>query len=295
MSAAMGISEGANKYMSKTLMLRRMLRNKFFVIGFVVTAFILLVTIFSPLIVRFDPTANSLPERLMAPDGLGRGGHIFGTDALGRDVFTRLLIGGRSSLSIAFTIVFLQMAIGAVLGIVAGYAGGVWDTVIMRICDIFLALPNIILAVAIIAVLGTSTVNLIVVLTLSGWVPYCKVIRNNVRVLTRQEFVYASKTAGGSHFWIMRNDLLPNITTPLIVLASQKIGLTILIEASLSFLNLGIQPPTPSWGNMIADGRQYLATCPWLVFAPGIALMFTALAFNFLGDGLRDVLDPKSL
>jgi peptide/nickel transport system permease protein len=272
-----------------------MRKNRFFVIGAIVMVVIILSTFLAPLYIQFDPIKNSLRERLLPPSfSKGLKGHVFGTDALGRDVFTRLLIGGRYSFTLALSIVFLQMVIGTSLGILAGYVKRT-DTVIMRICDIFLALPNIVLAIAVIAVLGTSTTNLIVVLTISGWVPYCRVIRNNVMVLKRLEFTQASKAFGASHFWIMKEDLFPNVTTPLIVLISQRVGLTILIEASLSFLNLGIQPPIPSWGNMIADGRQYLATCPWLCFAPGIALMFTALAFNFLGDGLRDVLDPKTL
>jgi peptide/nickel transport system permease protein len=272
-----------------------MRRNRFFVIGIIVTVVLILSTFLAPLYIQFNPIRNSLRERLMPPEfSRGLKGHILGTDALGRDVFTRLVIGGRYSFTLALSIVLLQTIIGTSLGILAGYVER-FDTVIMRICDMFLALPNIVLAIAVIAVLGTSTMNLIIVLTISGWVPYCRVIRNNVLVLKKHEFVQASKAFGGSHLWIMKEDLFPNVTTPLIVLLSQRIGMTILIEASLSFLNLGIQPPIPSWGNMIADGRQYLATCPWLCFAPGIALMFTALAFNFLGDGLRDVLDPKTL
>ena len=281
--------------MERALVLNRMRKNRFFVIGFTVVVLLISSTFLAPLYTQFDPIRNSLRDRLLPPDlSQGFKGHIFGTDALGRDVFTRLVIGGRYSFSLALTIVALQMIIGTSLGILSGYVER-FDTIIMRICDTFLALPNIVLAIAVIAVLGTSLVNLVIVMTISGWVPYCKVIRNNVNVLKKFEFVQVSKAFGASHFWIMKEDLFPNVTTPLIVLISQRIGAMILTEAALSFLNLGIQPPIPSWGNMISDGRQYLATCPWLCFAPGIALMFTALGFNFLGDGFRDVLDPKTL
>ena len=189
--------------------------------------------------------------------------------------------------------VALQVVVGTILGILAGYFGGIVDAIIMRACEVFLAIPNLILAIAIMAILGPSLVNLIAVLTFSGWVNCCKVTRNNVRVIKNQEFVKASRALGAGGFHIMFRQIFPNVTTHIIILASQRIGMTIIIEAALSFLQLGIQPPTPSWGNMIAAGRMYMTTQPWLVFAPGIALMIAALAFNFLGDGIRDVLDPK--
>lgn len=281
--------------MDKRVILNRMRKNPFFMVGSIAAVIVLLLTLFSPLFVQFDPTANSLAERFIAPEFLSKGlqGHILGTDQLGRDVFTRLLIGGRYSLAIAFIVVALQVVVGSILGILAGYFGGVVDAVIMRACDVFLAIPNLILAIAVMAILGTSLVNLVAVLTFSGWVNCCKVTRNNVRVIKNQEFVKASRALGASGSHIMFRQIFPNVTTHIIILASQRIGMTIIIEAALSFLQLGIQPPTPSWGNMIAAGRQYMTTQPWLVFAPGIALMFAALAFNFLGDGIRDVLDPK--
>jgi peptide/nickel transport system permease protein len=163
----------------------------------------------------------------------------------------------------------------------------------MRTCDVFLAIPNLILAIAVMAVLGPNTFNLVMVLTFSGWVQLCKVIRNNVMVIKKQEFVQASKALGAKGFHIMFRQIFPNVTTNMLIIGSQRFGITILLESTLSFLNLGVQPPAPSWGNMISAGRQYLATQSWVVLAPGFALMLTVLAFNFLGDGLRDVLDPK--
>ena len=283
--------------MNKDILFRRMRRNPFFVVGFTLALGVLLICFFSPLFVVYDAEMSSLSERMMAPEWFAKGfeGHILGTDQLGRDVLTRLLTGGTASLLIAAAAVLLQVLVGSILGIIAGYVGGIADKIIMRACDVFLAFPNIILAIAVMAVMGTSVLNLIAVLTISGWVRYCKVVRNNVMVVKKQEFVSASKVLGASNFHIMFKQILPNVTTPIIILASSRFGNAILVEATLSFLNLGIPAPTPSWGNMIADGRSYLATCPWLVLAPGIALMITVLAFNFLGDGLRDVLDPKKV
>lgn len=277
--------------MNKKLILTRMRHNKFFVLGFIVGVAVLLIIILGPLFTTYDSQASSLAERLQPPSAA----HIFGTDQLGRDIFTRLIEGGRYSLLIAFISVFLQMLIGTVLGLLAGYIGGVLDSIIMRACDVVLAIPNLILAIAVMAVLGPSTFNLILVLTVSGWVRECKVTRNNVMVIKKLEFVHASRVLGANNLSIMFKQIFPNCTTPLLVMASGRIGSVILAEAALSFLNMGIPAPTPSWGNMISDGRQYLSTCPWMVFAPGVALMLTILAFNFLGDGLRDVLDPKRI
>lgn len=281
--------------MDKKLMLKRMWKSKFFMVGFSVATFIIIISILAPFIVRFDPVANSLAERLVAPEWFSKGmnGHIFGTDEMGRDVFTRLLVGSRHSLAIAAIVVFFAVIIGTILGIISGYFGGIIDTIIMRICDVFLAVPNMIMAIVVMAIMGPSISNLIVVLILTGWVQYCKLTRNNVLVIKNMEFVHASKVLGASQWSIMFKQIFPNVTTQLLILLSQQFGFTILLEAALSFLSLGIQPPTPSWGNMISNGRKYIATSPWLSFAPGGALMLIVLAFNFLGDGLRDVLDPK--
>ena len=276
-------------------MLQRMIKNKFFLIGSILAFIIVLFSIFSPLIIRFDPIAISLTGKLTPPEGFSRGldSHILGTDQMGRDIFARLLIGSRYSLIIATLVVFIAGFIGVSLGIIAGYTGKAVDAVIMRICDVFLSVPNIVLAISVMAILGTNMRNLVAVLIASSWVQYCRITRNNVLVIKNMEFVQASKVMGSSTLKIMFHQIFPNITTPMLIALSQQFGHTILTEAALSFLNLGIQPPIPSWGNMIANGRSYLVTYPWMVFAPGIALMVTVLAFNFLGDGLRDVLDPK--
>ena len=283
--------------MNKKILFSRMLKSKFFMVGAVVAIFIILMSVFSPVIVKFNPITNSLRERLIPPQYLSQGltGHVFGTDDFGRDIFSRLLLGSRYSLFIAAVVVSAAALLGTILGALSGYLGGAVDMVIMRLCDIMMAIPNLVLAIAVMAILGPNMFNLVIVLIVTSWVQYCKVIRNNVMVCKHAEFVKASQALGASNFHIMFRQIFPNVTTPLIILISQQFGWTILTEASLSFLSLGIQPPTPSWGNMIADGRNYLITNPWMVFAPGVALMITVLAFNFLGDGLRDVLDPKKI
>ena len=276
--------------MDKKIIFKRMLKSKFFMVGAITAIIIVLMSIFAPVIAQFDPIANNLPERLLPP---GQMGHLLGTDEAGRDIFSRLLIGSRYSLFIAAVSVTGAGILGTILGCIAGYFGGIADTIIMRACDVMMAIPNLVLAIAVMAILGPNMFNLIIVMIITTWVQYCKVTRNNVLVVKSQEFVKASKVMGATHGHIMFKQIFPNVTTQLIILISQQFGWTILQEAALSFLSLGVQPPTPSWGNMIADGRNFLITHPWLVFAPGIALMITVLAFNFLGDGLRDVLDPK--
>jgi peptide/nickel transport system permease protein len=281
--------------MDKKIILKRMRHSPFFVIGAIVGIFVVLVVVIMPHLLQWDPTQQSLIDKFIPPQGLSDGlkGHILGTDQLGRDVFTRLLQGGQISLIIALVVVILQNVIGVVLGIISGYFGGIVDSIVMRICDILLAIPLLVLAIAVIAVVGPSIPNLIMVMTVTNWVYICKVIRNDVRVYRRKEFVLASRAFGGSNPHIMFKQIFPNITTNLIIIASQNFGGCLLIEASLSFLNLGVQAPDPAWGNMINVGRGYLTTQPWLAIAPGIALMLIVLSLNFLGDGLRDVLDPK--
>ena len=280
--------------MDRKIIINRMKHNPFFLIGMLVIIFLILVCFLSPLYVQFDPTKSDVTNKFQAPDfSQGLAGHILGTDNMGRDVFTRLVVGGRISLTIAFVVVALQISIGLVLGLVSGYFGGFVDVVVMRLCEIVLSIPQLILAIAIMSVMGASMGNLIFVMVFGGWVHVCKVTRNNVRVLKGQEFVHASIVLGAKNPHIIFTQILPNVLTQIFIVGSQRFGEAILTEASLSFLNLGITAPNPAWGNMIAAGRTYMATYPWMVIAPGIALMLAVLSFNFLGDGLRAVLDPK--
>lgn len=279
--------------MSRQELWRRIKHSKFFIIGAVLVLIIILLSLFANVIAPFDPLKQTLRSRLKAPTGEWNN-YIFGGDALGRDIFSRLLVGSQVSLRISFTVVILTALIGTVLGIVAGYFGGWVDTVIMRISDIQVSIPPMVLAIAVMAVLGNSTGNLIGVLVFTRWVQYARVVRGNVMSFRNTDFIRASTVLGSSKVRIMFTQILPNVLTSLIIVMSQEFGRTIMTESSLSFLGLGVPPPAPSWGVMIAEGREYLSTAPWVVVVPAAALAIAVLAFNFLGDGVRDVLDPKN-
>ena len=280
--------------MDKKIILNRMKHNPFFIIGATIIVLLLLICFLSPLYIQFDTTVSDLANKFQAPDlSAGLSSHILGTDNMGRDVFTRLVVGGRVSLTIAIIVVALQISIGVILGLFAGYFGGVIDIIVMRLCEIVLSIPQLILAIAIMAVMGPSLSNLVFAMVFGGWVHVCKVTRNNVLVLRKQEFVQASIVLGAKTPHIVLRQIFPNVLTQIFVVGSQRFGESILQEAALSFLQLGIQAPDPAWGNMISAGRTFMATYPWMVVAPGIALMLAVLSFNFLGDGLRDILDPK--
>lgn len=286
---------GSTKMKEKSQLFIRLKQSKFFVIGFTVCMLLVTLSIIAPFIIVHDPKMPYLVNSLNAPQYFSKGwsGNILGADNLGRDILTRLLIGSRYSLFIAIVAVFLGSTIGIILGLYSGYYGGWLDNLIMRFIDIQIAIPPLLLALAIVAILGPSIYNLIFVLTLLVIPSSARLIRSNVLVVRELEFISASRVLGASDMWIMFSQILPNAITPILILASQGIGLNILIEGNLSFLGVGIQPPTPSWGVMIADGREYLTTAPWIVMAPGAGMLIAVLAFNFLGDGLRDALDPK--
>lgn len=282
--------------MKKSELLRRMRKSKFFVIGAVIAVLVILTAFTSPLFVVHDPIQSNLRNRLIPPELLAHGvsGYILGTDALGQDIFTRLVIGCRISLLIAAAGVVIPACIGTALGAVAGYFGGAIDNVIMRICDIQLSIPTMVLAITVMAIFGNSVPNLLLVLAIVGWTSYTRVVRGSVMGIRNAEFIQASKVLGASNARILITQILPCVLTPLIILMSQQIGFVILTEANLSFLGMGVPLPQPSLGSMIADGREYIATAPWTVVVPGVALMIIVLAFNFLGDGVRDILDPKN-
>lgn len=270
-----------------------MRRSKFFVIGAILVFLIVALSLLAPLIIPFDPLKQVLRNRLKAPTGLWNA-NIFGADALGRDILSRLLIGSQVSLQISFAVVILTAVIGTVMGIIAGFFGGWVDTIIMRLSDIQVSIPPMVLAIAVMAVLGNSVPNLIAVLVFTRWVQYARVVRGNVMMIRNMDYIRASIVLGSSKLRIMFTQILPNVLTPLIIVMSQEFGRTIMTESSLSFLGLGVPAPAPSWGVMIAEGREYLSTAPWVVMVPAVALMIAVLAFNFLGDGVRDVLDPRN-
>ncbi len=282
--------------MSRKELLRRMRKSKFFMLGFILVLALVLLSVFGPMFMKHNPYTSVLQDRLIRPEGVkvGLDGHMLGTDAQGIDILARLLLGSRVSLMISVVVVAATAVIGTVLGVLAGFYGGRVDTVIMRVSEVQSAIPTMVFAIAVIAVLGNSIANLIAVLIITRWIQYTRVVRGNVMSMRNSEFVHASKVLGGSDLHIMFTQILPNALTSLIIVVSQGFGAIILMESSLSFLGLGIPAPSPSWGGMISDGREYLTAAPWVVVAPGVALMIAVLAFNFLGDGIRDVLDPKN-
>jgi peptide/nickel transport system permease protein len=259
----------------------------------------ILAAAFAPLLAPHDPTDQSLLARLQPPawaDG-GSADYPLGTDHLGRDVLSRILYGARVSLAIGFFAVLIGSVLGSVAGLLAGYFAGWVDEGIMLLADIQLALPFVLLAIAVIAVVGVSPdslpPSLVVVVGISGWMTYARVCRGVVFSLKEREFVQAVRAVGSSDARVISRHLLPNVLSPLVVVASLDLARLIILESTLSFLGLGIQPPNPSWGGMLGEGRQYLDTAWWISTFPGLAIMLTTLAISRGGDWLRDVLDPS--
>ena len=248
-----------------------------------------LAAVLAPFLTPYDENSMDLLHRLSAPSAA----HLLGTDEGGRDELTRLLYGARVSLLIGVVPALLSLLLGSLLGVIAGYRGGIVDTLIMRTADVTLAFPSMLLAMVIMYSLGGGIVNVFLTLTLVSWANVARVVRAQTLKLKNSEFVEAARVIGVSKDKIMRRHILPNCLPTLLVLFTLNIPASILTESSLSFLGLGIQPPNASWGLMINTGRQYLYSAPWLCFAPGAAIMLIVLAFNFLGNGLLDVLDPR--
>ena len=248
----------------------------------------------APVIAPYDPIRQSLRGRLSAPTLAGADGkaHLLGTDHLGRDVLSRAIYGARVSLLVGLAAVVVGGIVGASLGLLAGFRGGWTDSIIMTLADAQLAFPFILLAIGIIAVLGPSFPTLIVVIGLSGWVTYARVLRSQVLVLRSREFVDAIHALGGSVSRVIARHILPNVLSSLVVIATLELARAIVLEATLSFLGLGVQPPTPSWGGMVHEGREYLDSAWWISTAPGIVLMLTSIIVSRTGDWLRDLLDP---
>ena len=260
--------------------------------GFV--AVLVVVGVAAPYLAPSDPERGSLGARLEAPTLGGADGkaHLLGTDHLGRDVLSRIIYGTRVSLTVGFAAVAIGGLVGGTLGLAVGFRGGWVDEVIMTVADAQLAFPFILLAIGIIAVLGPSFPNLIIVVGLSGWVTYARVLRSQVLSLRRREFVDAIIGLGGSVPRIILRHILPNVASTFMVIATLELARAIVLEATLSFLGLGIQPPTPSWGGMIHEGREYLDSAWWISTFPGLVLMLTSIVVSRTGDWLRDLLDP---
>lgn len=259
-------------------------------IGAAIVLMAVLAAILGPSLAPFDPAAQELALRLEGPDGA----HWFGLDELGRDIFARVLAGARISLLVGMVVVGVSSSIGIALGSVAGYFGGRVDEAISRVIDILLAFPGLLLAIAIVAVLGPSLTNVVLALSLIGWVGYARLVRGQVLKARELEFVQAARALGATTTRILTRHVIPTTLPAVTVQATLGMGGAILAEAALSFLGLGVQPPTPSWGTMLSYGRAHLLDAPHLTVFPGLAIATLVLGFNFLGDGLRDALDPAT-
>lgn len=260
--------------------------------GFILLSSFVLLALIAPWINLPDPIIGNLHERLLPPDWTGL--HPLGTDPVGRDILSRLIYGGQTTLMVAFSAVALGAIFGTGIGILAGFSGGIIDRILMRIIDIQLSFPLMMLTLLVVAVLGPSIGNVIIVLALTSWTRYTRIIRGQVLVLKEREFILSAKAIGASAFWIMRQHILPNVLTPVMVIATLELARIIIMMAALSFLGLGVQPPDPDWGQMLAEGRVYISTAWWIVLFPGLAILLTTLAVNLLGDWLRDYFDPKT-
>jgi peptide/nickel transport system permease protein len=271
-------------------LLNTIARSKSVMIGGFLICLVIFAAIFAPLLSTHDPYEMEMGDRLLKPM---EGGHVLGTDQYGRDLYTRILYGARVSLEVGIISVSLAMLIGVTLGLISGYYGGWIDTVIMRIVDIFLSFPVLLLAIAFVAALGPGTENVIIALGLVYWTTYARLVRATALAIKEEEYIQAARTIGSSNFRIMFYNILPNCLAPIVVVATLGLGHAIVAEATLSFLGLGIQPPESSWGWTLAFGMKFLEDSPHLSIYPGLAIMLTVLGFNLLGDGIRDLTDSK--
>jgi peptide/nickel transport system permease protein len=308
---------------------RMLRRGRLGMVGLILLAIITLAAIFAPFVAPHDPLVGNLEDSRICPafttcptlgGGIGASGsaqpstiggftlpgaasgaapvkgtleYPLGTDANGRDVFSRIVYAARISLTVGIAAVFLGGFLGVIAGLVCGFYGGATDAVVMRVADIQLAFPFILLAIAIVAVLGGSLVNVILVLGIGSWVPYARLVRGQVLSAKQQEYIIAARTIGARDMPVLFRHMLPNVITPAIIIATFGIAAAIIGEATLSFLGVGIRPPTPTWGNMLADGRAYVSSAWWLATFPGLAILITVLSINMIGDWVRDVLDPR--
>lgn len=280
---------------NRTSLTYRMLRSRRLVIGAVLILAVILMAVFAPVLAPFSPLQqaaqfNNQPPFWHEPDGAL---HILGTDPLGRDMLSRIMFGARVSLLIGGTAVLLAGSVGVLMGLISGYVGGLTETVIMRIVDTEMAIPFILLAIVLVALFGQSLIGLIIILGLTSWLGYARIVRGVVLSLKQMPYVEAARALGASHPRMLFKHVLPGVWTPVIVVATQQVGSMMIAESSLTFLGIGVPPTIPTWGAMIADGRSYVQLAWWVSTLPGLALTITVLAVYFFGDGLRDALDPR--
>nr|MBO6295451.1 ABC transporter permease [Schwartzia sp. (in: firmicutes)] len=268
----------------------KFLSNRGFVLFSVLAIIIILIAVFAPVLSGgIDPTAGDLKDAIMAPDAT----HICGTDKMGRDIYSRVLYGARISLVSTFILVALVFVIGTALGVISGYFGGWVDAVIMRIADMMIAFPGLVLAIAVAGMLGASMRNAIIAIAIVTWPKYARMARSLVLKIRHTDFVYAAIVTGSSTWRMLWKYMLPNTITTLVITAATDIGGRMMELSELSFLGFGAQPPTPEWGAMLNEGRDFMQSAPWMMIYPGFAIFITVVVFNMLGDNLRDILDPR--
>jgi len=269
--------------------MRELIKNRFALIALIFILAMIAFALLAPVIARYNPESTDSRSVLTAPSK----DHIFGTDRLGRDIFSRIVYGSRISLSIGFIAVGIAVLIGIFFGSIAGYYGGRIDSVLMRFVDLMLCFPTIFLILAVIALLEPSITNIMVVIGATSWMGIARLVRAAILTLKERDYVAASKVMGAHDAWIILRHLIPNAIGPVLVSATLGVGGAILIESALSFLGIGVQPPTPSWGNILMDGKSTLGVAWWLTIYPGLFILFTVLSYNILGEALRDYLEPR--
>lgn len=257
--------------------------------GIIIIFLLFIMAIFAPLLAPYDPNAQDLYTVLTGPSAA----HWLGTDNVGRDLLSRIIYGSRVSMTVGFLSVFISVIIGSFLGLLAGYRGGVVDMIVMRVVDTFMCIPYLPFVLVLAAALGPGLKNIIVALAILGWTGFCRIMRGQVLMVRELPYIEAAKAAGASDLRIMLKHLFPNCLAPIIVAATISLGSFIMLESAMAFFGLGVQPPTPSWGKELRTGYSYLETVPFFSIAPGLLITLAILAFNFLGDGLRDSLDPR--
>ncbi len=281
--------EEEKKYSFTKDTMKRLARNKLAVVGMVILSVLILGAVFAPLIAPYDYAEQNILEAYMSPCR----DHLFGTDEFGRDIFSRILLGARLSLVIGFIAVAIAIVFGGMLGAIAGYFQGAVDNIIMRFVDILMSIPQLLLAIAITATLGSSLLNLMIAVGIAAVPGYSRIVRASVLSVRDQEFVEAARAVGTSDFKIIMKHILPNCLAPIIVKATLDVAICILSAAGMSFIGIGLQPPSPEWGAMLSDARYYIRDYSYMALFPGLCIALTIFSLNVLGDGLRDALDPK--
>lgn len=268
---------------------KRLRKNKLAMLGLGIVIVLILIAIFASFIAPYNPIERLKEESSLSPSRI----HLFGTDLLGRDIFSRVIYGSRISIVVGVVAVGISVVIGLFLGALSGYFGNIPDAFIMRIADIFFAFPYILGAIVIMTVLGPGIVNIFIAIGILGWASFARIFRGSILSIKNKEYIEAAKALGASNYRIITKHIFPNAFAPIIVYATMNIGTAIIVEAALSFLGLGVQPPTPAWGKMLSESLNYIDIAPWMMLFPGLAIVITVLGFVLLGDGLRDAFDPR--